>query len=66
MWKMLDPVKKEEYERKAAKEKERVRREREHYEAMYGKPQSRISCKRNLKRSYEQIKRYLNARNPET
>jgi hypothetical protein len=31
MWKVLDPVKKEEYERKAAAEKIRVTREREHY-----------------------------------
>lgn len=65
MWKLLDPVKKEEYERKAAKEKERVSREREHYESMYGKAPGRKTLKKNLKRSYEQIKRYLNNKNPE-
>ena len=65
MWKVLDPAKKEEYERRAAKEKERVTREREHYEAMYGKPESKRKRKRKLKRDYEQIKRYLNSREPD-
>ena len=33
---------------------------------MYGKPESRRKRKRNLKRDYEQIKRYLNERDPES
>lgn len=65
MWKVLDPAIKEEYDRKAAREKERVQKEREHYESMYGKPESRRKRKRNLKRDFERIKRYLNERDPE-
>jgi hypothetical protein len=65
MWKMLAPDKKEEYERRAAREKERVTREREHYEAMYGKPESKRKRKRKLKKDYEQVKRYLNSIYPD-
>jgi hypothetical protein len=31
---------------------------------MYGKPESKRKRKRKLKRDYEQIKRYLNERDP--
>lgn len=65
MWKMLDPAIKEQYERKAVKERERVQREREQYESMYGKPESKRKRKRKLKRDYEQIKRYLNEVDPD-
>jgi hypothetical protein len=62
MWKAEKPEIKEMYEVRAAKEKERVRREREQYEAMYGKPESKRKRKRKLKRDVEQLKRYLNSR----
>lgn len=62
MWKVENPQLKEEYERKAAREKERVQREREQYEAMYGKPESKKKRKRNFRKNYELLKKYVNSR----
>lgn len=62
MWKGLDPVLKDQYSRQAAVEKARVAKEREDYETVYGKPDSKRMRKRKLKRDYEQVKRYLNSR----
>ena len=62
MWKALDQQTREKYEEKAAEEKERVMREREQYEALYGKPLSRRKRKRQLKKDMEVIKKYLNDR----
>lgn len=64
MWRVLDPVKREEYEQKAAREKERVLRQREQYESLYGKPETKRKRKKQLKKDFEQVKRYLNGRDP--
>ena len=62
MWNELDPSFKRQYEVRAAEDRERVQREREEYENMYGKPESKRKRKRSLKRDYDYIKKYLNER----
>lgn len=52
MWKALDKETKEKYQEKAGHEKLRVQKEREHYEALYGKPETKRKRKRQVKKDF--------------